>query len=132
MSVGTNDDRTTATITMTVKDAYALTADTSDDWVPTVSNSTAAAGIGAPLTVAASLAGLTTEDTRGTTSGNGILGGHWNALVGIKATGVGLAGGTHDVHRRHAERHHDHPVGGDRCHHGRRHADEHRRLRPQR
>ena len=50
VSVGTNDDRTTATITMTVKDAYALTADTSDDWTPTVSNSTSAAGIGAPLT----------------------------------------------------------------------------------
>jgi hypothetical protein len=93
VNIGTDDDLQSDTITMTVKDASANTAETTDDWLPAVSNSTSSAGIGAPITASVSLSTTTTADVRGSSSGTGILGSAINTLLGIKATGAGLAGG---------------------------------------
>jgi hypothetical protein len=91
--VGTDDDSVSPTITLTVKDAGAYTASTSDDYTPAVTVPTSV-GIGAPVPATVGLAPVTLADARGTSSGAGVLGAKLNALLGVAFTGVaGLAGG---------------------------------------
>jgi hypothetical protein len=88
ITAGTDDDVLSPTITMTVKDAFAASASTTDDWVPTVTNSTASAGIGDPITGRVSLSSLTAIDSRGSSSGIGVVSSKCAALLGMAFTGA--------------------------------------------
>ena len=74
---------------MTVKDAMAATAVTTDDWAPTVTNSPSTSAIGAPVVASVDLSSLTPADTRGSTSGAGILAGKIAAVTGVGFNGAG-------------------------------------------
>lgn len=93
-TAGTDDDVLSPTITMTVKDAFAASASTTDDWVPTVTNSTASAGIGDPITGRVSLSALTAIDSRGSSSSIGILSSKYAALMSVAFTGAPAGLGT--------------------------------------
>jgi hypothetical protein len=92
VQAGTDDDSVSPTITLTVKDAGAITADTSDDFSPGLSVPSSV-GIGAPVTGTVAFTGLTLADARGSSAGAGVLGSKVNSLIGIAYTGVtGLTG----------------------------------------
>ncbi|MDQ1294519.1 MAG: hypothetical protein QG608_2402, partial [Actinomycetota bacterium] len=86
-TAGTDDDVLSPTITLTVKDAYAASASTTDDWVPTVSNNASSAGIGDPITGRVSLSELTVIDSRGSSAGIGVVSAKYAALLSLAFDG---------------------------------------------
>jgi hypothetical protein len=88
---GTDDDVVSSTITMTVLDAFAATGGTGDDWAPTVSVSSSALKLGAPLTSTVPLSALSVTDARGSSSGVGTLATKLGALVGFQFAGSTVA-----------------------------------------
>lgn len=88
-TAGTGDDAISPTVTLTVRDAYAATTETVDDWAPAVSNNPTASAIGAPVTATVDLTGLSLVDTRNSSSGVGVLGSKIAALVGVGFSGQG-------------------------------------------
>ncbi|GAB6899918.1 beta strand repeat-containing protein [Kineosporia succinea] len=90
---GTDDDNTSPTITLTVKDATTQSAGNTDDVAPTVTTNKASVGVGDPITATADLSAWTLTDSRGTSDGAGVLGSQLNKLVGIGLAGAGLGAG---------------------------------------
>lgn len=86
---GVDDDATSATITMTVKDVDANTATTTDDWLPGVT-APGSMAYKAPLPTSVDLSALTVSDSRGSSATAGpYLGTATQARVGVRATGTG-------------------------------------------
>lgn len=81
---GTDDDVVSPTVTMTVLDAFGATGSGSDDWSPTVSVSSSALKLGAPVTASVPLSALTTVDARGSSNGVGMLAQQIKPLVGFQ------------------------------------------------
>jgi hypothetical protein len=84
---GTDDDISSNTITMTVLDGFKATTgganDTNDDWAPTMSLSSSALKLGAPLTATVPLSALSLTDARGSSLSVGILAKKLGALIGF-------------------------------------------------
>ena len=95
-TVGTDDDAVSPTVTMTVLDAEAATGATSDDWSPTVAVSKSTLDIGASVTATVPFSAVSTSDTRGASSGIGILGTGLAKIVGLQFDGNPTGAGTLD------------------------------------
>ena len=91
---GTDDDATSPTITLNVKDvegvSVATGTATADDWKPTI---TAPSSVvqGVAMTASLDLTSVTTVDSRGSSSGKGVLGDAIAAGVDLSFTGTGLS-----------------------------------------
>lgn len=84
---GTDDDRISPEITITVLDTRSITGSAlSDDWRPAVAVSPSPVGVGKALTARVDLTQLTGTDARGSSSGVGVLRSALARLVGVTWT----------------------------------------------
>ena len=95
-TAGTDDDAVSPTVTMTVLDAEAATAATSDDWSPTVACPSPPWTSVLPSTATVPFSAVSTRTPVGPAAGIGLLGTGLANIVGLQFDGNPTGGGTLD------------------------------------